>query len=110
MRRCETKSEAVKLGTRLLKSIKAKGCTLRVHENIGWHFAVEGPGFTVFASNAGKGPDKFWALPKPSYAFWCPDGSPMFSDPNDAVAGVVNKMRSVVRRLDAITCEAEEAI
>lgn len=49
----ETKEEAERLGRRLLKRMKGEGWTLRVWENVGWHFCVQNGPASVYPTFGG---------------------------------------------------------
>lgn len=103
-----TQRQAQAAGQKCLSKIKAKGCTLNVFENLGWHYTVHGPGFSVHGAYGSDKPN-YWALPSPSYSFWCPERH-SFTDPNKAIACVIAKMRETADELHGITRKAEKAV
>jgi hypothetical protein len=92
-----TKTEAIREGKRLLRLLKGEGWKLRVHENLGWHYAAtnELHALEVYPCST----DGWFCLPIPSYSGLC-DIKTCYSDPNAAVRGT---MRSVAEEVAEYT-------
>jgi hypothetical protein len=94
----KTKAEATREGKRLLGLLKGKGWKLRVHENLGWHFAAvnERHAMQVYPSVE----DSWGCLPYPSYSHLCDLRNS--SDPNNAVKATIRSVRKSVDEHAAI--------
>jgi hypothetical protein len=108
------KKEAERRGRALLKQMKGRGWQLRVWENLGWHYSVYNEGVDVHPVHPVQEKTtatRYYALPRPSYSFWCLEGNRgVVRDPNKAVKMAVAECRRVVNDLEARVKTMEEGI
>lgn len=102
----KTKESAQKAATKLLKKITTPGWSIRIHENLGWHYCLEHEvgGFSLHEETYNR-----------SFSYWCllseqangPGGSMLwsngsrnqFTNPNAAIKAQLNHAEDVVSKL-----------
>ena len=112
------KDEAIIAGGKLLGKMEGDTWRLRVWENLGWHYSVESPPFTVFPSGACKNdrePRRFTCL-MTDKSDYCGTGSGMwsnnstFADPNEAVRHELAAAKAVLEGLIKVMEQAQRVL
>ena len=109
-----TRQDAERRARALVAMLKGDGWKPQVWENMGWHYkAVSGP-VKVYPSGAG---DRFWCMigsePKEcpgGAAFWTPQRTRTFKDPNRAVKDAMRHVYVFAARIKETITMAERAM
>ena len=114
-----TKDEAIVAGGRLLGMMEGDSWRLRVWENLGWHYTVESPPFTVSPSGdykEGRGKPRYFCLMADRLDRCGGTGSGMWTtrfisgDPNEVVRVELAQAEEVFEMITAAMEQARNVV